>query len=265
MNGIRIAPLLRVERTGRVLVVTMSRAPVNALNDELIAQLGAAADIAIGDDAISVLHIRSDQRAFSAGADLALIRACFATPGGPDAMTAVVRDMQRLYEKLEAAPLVTLAEIGATALGGGLELALACDIRIAGSGARFGLPEVTIGAVPGWAGTQRLPRLVGPGRAKHLILTGQPVDAVTAAAWGLVTEVVAPERLAPRALELARRIAENAPTAVQVAKQLADAAAGEGRTTTLESLATGFAAGTDDAREGVAAFRAKRPPRFTGR
>lgn len=257
--------MLATERSGALLTATLARPPVNALDGELIGALEALVAQAADDPAVSVLHLRSGEKAFCAGADLALMRTAFASPAGTEAMVALVRRMQRLFDRIEGAPFVALAELGGAALGGGLELALACDIRIAGSGARFGLPEVTIGAVPGWAGTQRLPRLVGPGRAKHLILTGQPVDAVTAAAWGLVTEVVAPERLAPRALELARRIAENAPTAVQVAKQLADAAAGEGRTTTLESLATGFAAGTDDAREGVAAFRAKRPPRFTGR
>ena len=180
------APLLRVERLGRVLTVTMSRAPVNALNDELIAQLDAAADIAIADEGVSVLHIRSDQRAFSAGADLALIRACFATPERPDAMTAVVRDMQRLYEKLEAAPLVTLAEIGATALGGGLELALACDLRVAAREVRLGLPEAGLGLLPGAGGTQRLTRLVGPGVTKRMILGAEIVSGEEAERIGIV-------------------------------------------------------------------------------
>ncbi|HRP28543.1 MAG TPA: enoyl-CoA hydratase/isomerase family protein [Burkholderiaceae bacterium] len=180
------APLLRIERRDRVLAVTMSRAPVNALNDALIAQLDAAADLAIADDGISVLHIRSDQRAFSAGADLALIRACFATPEGPDAMTAVVRDMQRLYEKLEAAPLVTLAEIGATAFGGGLELALACDLRVAAREIKLGLPEAGLGLLPGAGGTQRLTRLVGPGVTKRMILGAEIVSGEEAERIGIV-------------------------------------------------------------------------------
>lgn len=180
------APLLHVARHGRVLTVTMSRAPVNALNDELIAQLDAAADLAIADDGVSVLHIRSDQRAFSAGADLALIRACFATPDGPDAMTGVVRDMQRLYEKLEAAPLVTLAEIGATALGGGLELALACDLRVAAREVKLGLPEAGLGLLPGAGGTQRLTRLVGPGVTKRMILGAEIISGEEAERIGIV-------------------------------------------------------------------------------
>lgn len=248
---------------GPVATITLNRPEkLNALTLAMLARLEAACAALERDDAVRAVIVASaSPKAFCAGADI-----IDWGPLGPRGMWAQwIRDGQRVFDRLARLRQPTIAAVGGLAFGGGLELALACDIRIAGSGARFGLPEVTIGAVPGWAGTQRLPRLVGPGRAKHLILTGQPVDAATAAAWGLVTEVVAPERLAPRALELARRIAENAPTAVQVAKQLADAAAGEGRTTTLESLATGFAAGTDDAREGVAAFRAKRPPRFTGR
>ena len=128
-----------------MLVATLSRPPVNALDDKLIAQLDAVVDRAIEDDGIAVLHLRSDQRVFSAGADLALIAACFATPQGPDAMTDVVREMQRLYWRLEAAPLVTLAEIDTLALGGGLELALACDLRVAALEARLGLPEARAG------------------------------------------------------------------------------------------------------------------------
>src|SRR5262245_3348560 len=106
--------------------------------------------------------------------------------------------------------------------------------------------------------------MIGPGRAKQMILAGEAIDAATAASWGRVNEVVTTDRVAPRALELARRIAENAPTAVQTAKQLVDAAGGEGLETALESLAAGLAASTDDAREGIAAFRSKRKPDYTG-
>jgi enoyl-CoA hydratase/carnithine racemase len=248
---------------GPVATITLNRPDkLNAFTIAMLEALeGACARMERDDSIRAVIVASASAKAFCAGADIVDWGAL-----GPHGMWAQwIRDGQRVFDRLARLRQPSIAAIGGLAYGGGLELALACDIRIAGEGARFGLPEVTIGAVPGWAGTQRLPRLIGPGRAKHLILTGQPIDAAKAEAWGLVTEVVAPDRLAPRALELARRIAENAPTAVQAAKQLADAAAGEGRTTTLESLAAGFAAGTDDAREGVAAFRAKRKPKFTGK
>jgi enoyl-CoA hydratase/carnithine racemase len=246
-----------------VATITLNRPDkLNAFTLDMLARLEAACGEIERDHAVRAVIVASaSPKAFCAGADI-----IDWGPLGPAGMWARwIRGGQRVFEQLARLRQPTIAAVGGLAFGGGLELALACDIRIASLAARFGLPEVTIGAVPGWAGTQRLPRLIGAGRAKHMILSGQPIDAAQAEAWGLVTEVVAPERLAGRALELARRIAENAPTAVQAAKQLVDAAGGEGVTTTLESLAAGFAAGTDDAREGVAAFRAKRPPKFTGK
>ena len=177
---------LSLETRGRVLVATLARPPVNALDDALIEALEGAVARASDDDGIAVLHLRSDQRAFCAGADLALMQACFATPHGPDAMTALVRRMQRLFARLESAPVVTLAEIGATALGGGFELALACDLRVAAREARLGLPEARLGLVPGAGGTQRLTRLAGPGIARRLILGAEVVDGAEAERLGLV-------------------------------------------------------------------------------
>jgi enoyl-CoA hydratase/carnithine racemase len=246
-----------------VATITLNRPDkLNAFTLDMLERLEAACRAIERNDAVRAVIVASaSAKAFCAGADI-----IDWGPMGPAGMwSRWIREGQRVFERLARLRQPTIAAIGGIAYGGGLELALACDVRIAATAARFGLPEVTIGAVPGWAGSQRLPRLVGAGRAKQLILTGQPIDAAQAGAWGLVTEVVEPERLAARALELARRIAENAPTAVQAAKQLVDAAGGEGITATLESLAAAFAAGTDDAREGVAAFRAKRPPRFTGK
>ena len=254
--------LVGVETIGRVLVATLSRPPVNAINDALVAALDAVLEHAIADPAVAVLHLRSDQRAFSAGADLALIEACFATPQGPDAMTDVVRKMQRLYWRLESAPLVTLAEIDTLALGGGLELALACDLRLATPDALFAMPEVQVGAIPGWGGTRRLARLIGASRTKQMIFRALRVDAATALAWGLVDEVVAAPELARRAEAIAGEIAAGAPGAIRIAKQLVDGGAGG---LDPETLAAGLAASLEDAREGIAAFKAKRPPRFTGR
>ncbi len=201
-----MSELVATERIGHVLVATLSRPPVNALDDALIAQLHAVLDSAIADDGVAVLHIRSDQRVFSAGADLALIRHCFATPQGPDEMTDVVRSMQRLYARLEAAPLATLAEIGAAALGGGLELALACDLRVAALDAALGLPEASLGLLPGAGGTQRLTRLCGPGVAKRLILGAEIIDGAQAQQLGIVQWALPRDELASWTRALAARL-----------------------------------------------------------
>jgi enoyl-CoA hydratase len=197
-----------VERNAGVLVATLARAPVNAIDDTMLAQLEGALDEAQGDDQIAVLHIRSAQKVFCAGADLSLMRACFATPQGTTAMVAVVQRMQRVFARLESAPFLTLAEIGGAALGGGLELALACDLRIAAREVRIGLPEAGLGLLPAAGGTQRLTRLVGPGIARRLILGAETLDGAEAERLGLVQWAVPRERLADAARELARRCAE---------------------------------------------------------
>jgi enoyl-CoA hydratase len=202
-----MATLLATERIGRVLVATLARSPVNALDERLIAELDAVLDQAIGDDRIALLHLRSEQRAFSAGADLALMASCFATADGPDRMTEVVHQMQRLFARLEAAPLVTLAEISAPALGAGFELALACDLRVAANEARLGLPEARLGLLPGAGGTQRLTRLVGPGLARRLILGAEVVDGSAAERLGLVQWALPHAQLAEFAARLAQRVA----------------------------------------------------------
>jgi enoyl-CoA hydratase/carnithine racemase len=218
--------MVSTEQTGRVLVATMSRPPVNALDERLIAALEAVVRRATDDEEIVVLHLRSDQRAFSAGADLALIQACLATPQGPDAMVAVVRNMQRLYARLETAPFVTLAEIATTALGGGLELALACDLRVAAHEARLGLPEARLGLLPAGGGTQRLTRACGPGVARRMILGAEVIDGVQAERLGVVQWARPLHELAAFARDLAQRSAA-LPRAALAADKRCIAAAGE--------------------------------------
>jgi enoyl-CoA hydratase len=221
--------MVLTEHIGRVLVATLSRPPVNAIDDRLIAELDAVLDRAIDDDGVAVLHLRSDQRAFSAGADLTLMQACFATADGADAMTDVVRNMQRLYLRLEAAPVVTLAEIATTALGGGFELALACDLRVAAHEAKLGLPEARLGLLPGAGGTQRLTRLCGPGLAKRLILGAEIIDGVQAERLGLV-QWAAPTALLPAfAAELAQRYAAMPKAALAANKRCIAASMQAGR------------------------------------
>jgi enoyl-CoA hydratase/carnithine racemase len=219
---------VQTERRGRVLVATLARPPVNAIDGELIAALDAVLDRAIGDDDLSVLHLRSEQRAFCAGADLALMRDCFATPQGPDAMTDLVRAMQRLFARLETAPLVTLAEVATTALGGGLEMALACDLRAAALTAKLGLPEARLGLVPGAGGTQRLTRLCGAGLARRLILGAEVITGAEAERLGLVQWALPAGELGPWTAALAERLASSPKAALAANKRCIAAAAEPG-------------------------------------
>jgi enoyl-CoA hydratase/carnithine racemase len=195
------------ERRDQVLVATLDRAPVNALDDALLAALSDALEVAAGDPSITVLHLRSAQRVFCAGADLALLRASLTSATGTETMLALVQRMQDLYARLAAAPLVTLAEIGGAALGGGFELALACDLRIAAAEARLGLPEAELGLLPGAGGTQRLTELAGSGVARRLILGAETPSGDEALALGLVHWVAPAADLPDRARALAARLA----------------------------------------------------------
>ncbi len=199
--------MLSIDIKGSVMVATLSRPPVNALNNSLIGLLDKAIDRAVADETISVLHIRSDQKAFSAGADLALMQSCFATPEGPEAMIVVVRRMQALFARIEHAPLVTFAEIGGTAVGGGLELALACDLRIAATETKLGLTEARLGLLPGAGGTQRLTRLCGRGLANRLILGGEIITGAEAGELGIVQWACPREQLPDRARAIAAHYA----------------------------------------------------------
>jgi enoyl-CoA hydratase len=199
--------MLSMEMNGRVMVATLSRPPVNALNEALIERLNDVLDKVVANESVSVLHIRSDQKAFSAGADLALMQSCFATPEGPDAMVAVVRRMQALFARIESAPVVILAEIGGAAVGGGLELALACDLRIAAAEAKLGLTEARLGLLPGAGGTQRLTRLCGRGLANRLILGGDVITGAEALELGIVQWACPRVQLIDRTRELAAHYA----------------------------------------------------------
>jgi enoyl-CoA hydratase/carnithine racemase len=207
MSAVLNEPMVRQARSAGVLTLTMARAPVNAMDDALVDALEAALDAACEDSAISVVHLRSDCRAFCAGADLALMAQSIATPEGLERMLALVRRMQRLNARLESAPLVTLAEIGGAALGGGFEMALACDLRIAANEAKLGLPEASLGLLAAAGGTQRLTRLVGPGIASRLILGAETVDGVIAQRLGLVQWAVSRRQLTDAARAQAQRIA----------------------------------------------------------
>jgi enoyl-CoA hydratase/carnithine racemase len=242
---------------GGVATLTLDRpAKLNAVGPEMIAELARLlAEIDADRDIRAVIVTGSGSRAFSVGADVN----AWSALNPLDMWREWIRDGHRVLERLAHLRQPTIAAINGYALGGGLELALAADIRVAADSATFALPETKIGTLPGWAGTKRLPEAVGLSRAKQMIFSGSRIDAATAERWGLVNEVVALEALMNRCHSLASEIAANAPVSVQLAKAIIS-----GDEATPEALAGALAAGTEDGREGIAAFREKRSPRFTG-
>jgi enoyl-CoA hydratase/carnithine racemase len=247
--------MFKVERNGAIVALTMSRSPVNAINREWIAGFADVLDGIERDGGISVLLLRSSQRAFSAGADLKLMRECFSGEGGPDEMVETVRRMQALYDRVEALPLVTIAEIGGAAYGGGFELALACDLRIAAETAPLGLPETRLGLLPGAGGTQRLSRLAGPGIARRMILTAESVTGTEARALGLVQWAVPAAELAAFAESVAQRVAALSSKALAACKRCFGAIDARLDTGLLvERLETLRLLNTPDTRSRVAAF-----------
>jgi enoyl-CoA hydratase len=176
--------------------LALDRPPVNAFNDALIAELDAALDRVEQESGLAVLHIRSELGVFCAGADLQLMRDCMETDEGRDQMIDTIRNIQRVIDRIENLGVVSIAEIGGAALGGGLELALACDLRVASEQAKLGLPEVGLGLIPGAGGTQRLPRICGEATARRLILGAEVIDGVEAHKMGLVHWVTTADELA---------------------------------------------------------------------
>jgi len=209
-----------------VTVLTLSQPPVNAINAEWVQAFDAKLDELASGPPCTVLHIRSDQKVFCAGADLREVRAHMEAPDGADRMYAYVAGIQRLYARIERLPLITLAEIGGAAMGGGLELALACDLRIAAAEAKLGLPEARLGLIPGAGGTQRLTRLCGPAVAARLILGAEILDGAAASELGVVHWAVPRVELAQRAAEIVRGIA-GLPAAALAASKACIAAAGQ--------------------------------------
>ncbi|MBI2237481.1 MAG: enoyl-CoA hydratase/isomerase family protein [Actinobacteria bacterium] len=254
--------LVEVRRVGPVAILTLRREEkLNALSTALERELGAAIASEHVRESGSVV-ITGSGRAFSAGADVNEMRD--ATPAG---ILEYYRETGEVYERVAALPQPVVSAIAGYCLGGGFELALATDFRIADETAVFGLPEVSLGIVPSSGGTHRLVRLIGPGRAKELLLLHPRLGAGEALELGLLTEVV-PEGMAlDRALEIAERLAALPPLAASLAKRAADLMAESSREAGLliERLAYSTLAQTEDHREATEAFAEKRPPKVRGR
>ena len=253
---------LLIEVADRVAVVTLNRPGVrNAINAQVQADLRAVLGELREDDGVGVVVLTgAGEKAFAAGADIGQLQHY-------DLHTGLASSMQRLYDEVEAFEKPTIAAVNGYALGGGCELAMACDIRIAASTARFGLPETNLSVLPGAGGTQRLARLVGVGRAIDLILTGRMLPAGEALGAGLVTRVAEPAELLPSAREVAGSILAKGPLAVRLAKLVIRTGMDADRRTGLvvEQLAQSLLYTTEDKREGAQAFLDKRAPAWSGR
>ncbi len=254
---------VRTDTEEGIATVTIDReAKLNALNPDVIRELGEAFESLRDDgDVRGVILTGAGRKAFVAGADIGVLAKMTPTAG-----VDVSRQGQEVFRAIERYPKPVLAAVGGYALGGGCELALACHLRIASENARFGLPEVGLGIIPGYGGTIRLARLVGLGRAIELTLTGEMVEAERARDIGLVSDVVPADDLGAQARTLMKKITKNAPVAVQMALESVYHAMDSSTAEALhhESSLFGLLASTDDMKEGMSAFLEKRKPSFKG-
>lgn len=234
---------------------------LNALTPAMLAELDAIAARLDASPAIRAVVLSAQGKAFCVGADITVWSALAPL----DMWREWIRNGHRVFDRLARLRQPTVAALNGHTLGGGLELAITADIRIAEPAVTFGLPEASIATCPGWSGSQRLVRMIGPGTVKFMALAGQRVDAETALRAGLAQQIVAPGTVFDEALALARRISELAPVSAQLTKQLIDAAAGEGFAASMEGMAGTVAAFTQDAAEGLASFREKRKPNYQGK
>ncbi|HEX4280046.1 MAG TPA: enoyl-CoA hydratase-related protein [Solirubrobacteraceae bacterium] len=251
---------VKLETREATAIAWLDRPPANSISPEVVRALRKLwAEIGAGGTVRALVIASANPMLFCAGADIKAFTTLDEASG-----RELLDGMHALLRELETSSVVTIAAVNAMALGGGCELAMACDFRIAAESAVFGQPEITLGIIPGFGGTQRLPRLVGEGRARELNLTGDPIPADEAYAFGLANRVVADEELFDTALAWARKLSQQAPLAVERIKRVSaagdiDAGIEQEKQAFLEVFTS------EDGREGVSAFVEKRRPRFRGR
>jgi enoyl-CoA hydratase len=253
---------LLVESADRIATITINRPDkLNALNAAVLEELGAAMRAATDDSSVGAIIVTGAGRSFVAGADIGEI-----ANEAPAALAEFARRGQALFRAIEQSRKPVIAAVNSFALGGGCELALSCHIRVASTKAKFGLPEVKLGLIPGYGGTQRLPRLVGRGPALKLILSGEPIDGTEALRIGLADQLAEPDALIPSARALATTILGNSPVAIARALEAVDRGLDEPLAGGLavEASLFGSLGDTADMREGTRAFLEKRAPIFTG-
>ena len=259
----RLSENLALQRKGPVEVLRIDREEaLGALNFEIMAALGAYVESLAKRPEVRVLVLTGTGRGFVAGADITGYHDVSQT-----VFDAFQRRSRRTFDAIAGLPQVTICAVNGYALGGGFELALCCDFILVSEKARLGLPEIKLGLLPGGGGTQRLPRLVGPMRAKEILLTGRMLSAAQAVEYGVALESLPPDELMPRSLEFADLLAEQAPIALAEGKRIVD----DGLETSLaagltfEQRVLGALFATRDGKEGIAAFLEKRKPQFEGK
>jgi enoyl-CoA hydratase len=255
---------VRTETRDQILIVTIDRPKVlNALNAQTVEEIGRVFAEARGDEAVrAVIVTGGGEKAFVAGADINEL-----ARQSPISGKETSERGQFILSQIERFPKPVIAAINGFALGGGCELALACHIRIASEKAQIGLPEVSLGIIPGYGGTQRMARLLGKGKALELICTGDRIGALEAEKIGLVNKVVAPEALLATAEEMAKKIASRSPVAVRAAIEAVNVGSEMGfeEGQFLEATLFGLLCASEDMKEGMAAFLEKRPAKFPGK
>jgi len=255
--------MLACQRDGAVATVTIHHPPANTLTPELLAELSQVFEVLAADDEIKAVVLTGTGRFFVAGADMCSSDLIASSEQGE----SIARQGQAIWNRIESLEKPVIAAINGVCLGGGLELALCCHIRLAADGSRLGQPEINLGIMPGFGGTQRLPRLIGQSNALELILTGDPISAAEAQSLGLVSQVIPPEDLLRQAQGLARKMASKSLPALRASLQAVRGGSEIGlrEGLALEARLFGGLCETEDKREGLAAFLEKRQPQFTDR
>ena len=246
-----------------VAVATISRPPANALSQDLIKEINTMLDTVEHDDAVRAIVLHGEGKFFSAGADIKE----FTSVTSGEQFASLAKNGQVVFERMETFSKPILAAIHGAALGGGLELAMGCHMRFVTEKAKLGLPELQLGIIPGFAGTQRLPRYVGMAKAAEMMFTSEPISGLEAVQWGLANKAFTDEELLPKTIEIAKKIAKKSPIALKAAidaLQFAKTASfHEGVEAEANAFGTVFV--SEDAKEGISAFIEKREPVFNGK